>query len=257
MSSSEKTENFWPAYRIIAVVSTSCAGLAVILIGLHCFDEQIEPEYIHVNSETIPGHVHHVCQLFGYFCFIHAILAHRLYHFSGYIIRKIVHITSHILCLASLTVGIVYMAVSKNSVKNSSGKYESNLYSLHSFLAIAGLCVYLFQFIGGIVAFRGGVSSSLFKRMSGFHREVGIFILTAMTMVVTSGIMNLFNRKDCMAATSSHADKNPYSSYKHMRKDCQMLNAIGLLVYIAAFSASLAITKSDFKDVWEALTKPV
>jgi hypothetical protein len=171
--------------------------------------------------------------------------------------RKIVHVVSHILCFASLTVGITYMAISKNSVKNSKGKYESNLYSLHSFLAVGALSLYLFQFVGGIVAFRGGVSSSLFRRMSGFHQEFGIFILTAMTVVVTAGIMNSFNRKGCTYLTNSSPNLNPSSSYAHIRKDCQLLNAAGLLVYVAAFSASLAITKSDIKDVWEALTKPV
>jgi hypothetical protein len=207
------------------------------------------------SPPEIPAHLHHFLQILGYAFFINAVVTHRLYPFE-ISTRKVIHVTSHILCLTTLTIGIIFMAISKNTVKLSNGQYEPNLYSLHSFLAIGALSVYLLQFACGILALRDGVLAEIQRRVSCFHREIGIFLLTAMTVVASAGVQNSFNRRQCMSPYVKNVDVNPYKTYLGIPPHCQVLNAIGLLIYASALMASLATSKSDFKDIWAALTKP-
>lgn len=225
-----------------AMLSLLCASVAVILIAMHCY------QLAHDHSFA---HLHHLLQLIGYLTFLHALLVHRLYVGFGLPIRKAVHVVSHLLCLSLLFTGISFQAYAKNTEKTANGKYESNLYTLHSFLAIGALAVYLFQLcLGACVGFFKDLFHKYHTKIKQLHREIGLFLLTALTAVVTCGVQQLFYRKGCPSQGMSESDLNPAESYTALSQSCQMLNCIGLLVYAASLLAALALSTAKVGSIF-------
>lgn len=232
---------------IVAGLSMFCCCCAITLQALHCYRYS-------VTNTSNTSKVHYVVQLSGFSSFLHAIIAHRIYEKFSFDFRRKIHIWSHVTCLVLLTAGIIVRAYAKNIDVTANGSYEPNLYTLHSFLAVAALCVYLFQmFVGASLGF-GGYFRKLHARIKQLHREIGMFLLTAMTAVVTCGIQQLFYRTGCQPQTDT-IDLNPAQTYLSLRADCQMLNGIGLLVYAASLLASLALSTAKIESLFSGFAQ--
>ena len=232
------------------------AGLALILLSIAVLKRTGYRTGIDIlNKEST---YHYVTQMSGYFALVHAIVSHRVYHSLGRRIRVGIHAGSHICCMILLIAGIALRIVAKNTCPTSQGLYEPNLYTLHSFLALSTMAVYLPMIMFSIFVFRRIKTVKLFDMAVEPHSEVGKALLAVFTTVVTAGVQQLFTRGGgCVPPYTTTPDTNPASSYGGLAADCQLLNGAGMMVYIASVLAAMtvSISASNVSLVYEGLNE--
>jgi hypothetical protein len=226
-------------FKASAFACASCALIAAIILTRTCV-EYIWPSYSYYTYRPF----HYILQTFGFLCFIHALITYKLYPFV-HRTRVVIHVCSHLACISFFAAGIIIRIYAKNK-DVTDGKYEANLYSLHSFLAVGALSIYFLQLIiyGYVFGYKN-LTARIFSKAIKLHRDVGLFILTAFTTVITTGLQNLFNRTNCTPPPLTHIDLSPYYSYLNMKPQCKQLNAVGVLVYVSSLLASLTISEAD------------
>ena len=230
-----------PFYTGVLAIVT--AGTAVILVALAV----LEHTGLNAGLDLISylSRRHYVVQITGFFALIHAIVSHRVYQGLGRKICKRIHGMSHVACLCLLVSGIAIRVIAKNQDVNSAGTYEPNLYTMHSFLAICSLTVYLPNIIISFFIYRTQRSHSALNIFIEPHREIGKAILAAFTAVVSAGLQQLFTRGGkCMPTRMTTPNTNPAAVYSTMGAGCRLINGAGILIYLACILAALSVSLS-------------
>jgi hypothetical protein len=221
-----------------------CAALSLMTISLILMGLAVFQSSDGLDFKSYLSKCHYIIQLSGYFCMLHAVLSFRLYRsfFAFSVVMKI-HIISHVLCLSLIISGVIVRVCAKNQdVKN--GTYEPNLYTIHSFMGIGAISAYLLQFSITIISENLPPSYKNIKKfLTSIHKESGIFILSAMTIVLSCGVQQLFSRSQCSPHMLSSPDTSPTVSYATLGIGCKLLNGAGMLVYLSTLLATLAIAK--------------
>ena len=250
-STPEKADtDFWKlpdttAPRAVGLLAVVSALTAVVLLCLACY------RYNHglYPQPTLSRH-HYTINVTGYACFVHAIVAHRVYS-HAHRISTYIHVASHISGLSLLVTGITIKAIAKTIYPLPNGTYEYNLFTLHSMFGLATVMIIIFQLSGTTIVFeylRKYVKS--FSSAVQFHREVGMFLLTALTAVVSTGIQQLFTLSNCLPTIPmNHPNNNPASAYTALPTTCKLLNGAGLMVYVASFLAATAVSGFSLKKL--------
>ena len=231
--------------RILAILAVVSSLMALTLISLACYlyNRGLYPQ------PTLSRH-HYSINIAGYSSFLHGVVSFRIYSLSPSRMSMI-HIGSHLCGVCLITTGITIKAIAKTVYPLPNGTYEYNLFTLHSMIAMASIILLILQIFGAKYVLRYLRERwNLLTPALQFHRELGIFTLTALTAVVSAGIQQLFTLSGCMPLTgSTHPNPNPGSTYVAMPISCKLLNGAGVMVYVASFLSAAAVSGFSFKKV--------
>ena len=163
-------------------------------------------------------------------------------------VTKLVHGSGWLVAMGSATVGLI--AVFKSHNDSASG-YIANLYSLHSWIGVTVILLYVAQFLVGVQAFGGPLASqtwsltgkALFLR---FHVVIGplVYFLTGVTILL--GIQE----KEGFVGCSYHVDSADVFPIQHLGKipsPCLVSHLLGLLVLLTLISTGIAL--ADFRSM--------
>ena len=206
---------------------------------------------------------HPIFMVFGLiFCSITAILSYRLIPMSK-ARTKIMHGIFHTGAVICLSLGLYAVAVGNDyRNRNTDDAIYPNLFSLHSFLGLAALILYSFNYIMGIGNYLMPVSVtplSVRRRYMPTHVFIGSFAFFAAVFAALCGLQELFTEYDC-APNVTQEDSNTSKEYLTLSDGCRLMNCTGLVLFAAAFCAALAFWEnhahlsrqqsmnSEFKD---------
>ncbi|CAI4223274.1 unnamed protein product [Auanema sp. JU1783] len=97
-----------------------------------------------------------------------ALLSYRLYRYDIKLLSKLVHVLFHILAIGFFVVGLIVAIQQKNIDGNK------NFKSVHSWIGLAAMALYLAQFFFGFVNYLlPGVSLEVKQKFMPVHRTVG------------------------------------------------------------------------------------
>jgi len=187
---------------------------------------------------------HVILMMTGFnFCTIYSVVAFRLLSF-GHFGNKIVHATFHFLSIWCFSFGLGAVVAWKNQTVGQSSPtgYSANLYSIHSFIGIATLIMFVMNYLGGIGILGLPYASEQVRALYvKYHRLFGRMFLIASTTAIISGIMDETGRLDCEPVVT-HRNTDPASTYDHVYLGCKLANGAGILVLIASLCAFFTIS---------------
>jgi len=149
--------------------------------------------------------------------------------------QKVVHIVFHSTALFCFAFGLNAVVKSHNG-QNAAGTYMPNLYSLHSWVGLGALCLYVQNYVLGFAHF---VTRHLdgAKQYLPSHLKLGLCALMMSTAAVVSGISQM---KPCNYVVTS-PDTNPASHYSDMSPGCKKLQGGGVCVVVAVILSFFAL----------------
>jgi len=175
-----------------------------------------------------------------------AVLTYRLLPISKYIAKSI-HGLIHTIAIICIILGLVTVFMGNGSTKHNTGhSYYPNLFSLHSFLGIGTVLVYVTNYILGLVHFVPSLNLIPLEPRVNFmpyHVALGMFSIFAATIAVETGIMELATELGCTYQRDG-PDSNPVQGYyEKISLGCKLGNAVGVLVFVAVFLLFFAVRK--------------
>lgn len=151
---------------------------------------------------------------------------------------KLIHATSWSITIVLGTVGIIAVVKSHNDGRSG---YIANLYSLHSWLGLAVMSLYVLQFIAGTAFFGFQMgSSSLRASMLQLHQFFGPFIYNMTAFTIVTGILEKETFFGCAYEVQSK-DLWPADHFYDIPIECRISHFLGLVVVVMAISTSYAL----------------
>jgi cytochrome b-561 len=162
-------------------------------------------------------------------CFRYQLLPNRRF-------AKLCHAVAWTVALVCMSVGLVAVFRSHND-KTSDG-YIANLYSLHSWVGLAVLTLYLMQFVAGLCTFglsdqRIGIlsfSDSFKAKMLQVHHFFGPIIYVSMLLTILLGIQEKEGFIGCSYPVSE-PDMVPFQNYSQIPTVCKISHAVSFPIY--------------------------
>ena len=117
-----------------------------------------------------------------------SLLSYKVAPYSNATMRTL-HVLLHVSAIICFSCGIHYVRVSHTPEHNDLGIFKANFVTLHSWIGIIAISIYLFNFSGGLLIFLfkcGSQTFSSFYMMN--HRSFGIISLIISTFAAVTGI---------------------------------------------------------------------
>jgi multisubunit Na+/H+ antiporter MnhG subunit len=198
------------------------------------------------NSYKYVFNWHPFMMVFGMlFCLVESILSYRTFH-DAYPRSKIkyIHFIWQTLGVISVIIGLIAVFFSHNYPVN--GSYKPNLYSLHSWIGIAVVSVYFFQYLVGMYVFlspRSVSSSETRQTISPYHISLGICILFAVGFAIETGIQEkLLLGFNCSGSIPTNKiDSNPVKYYQDIPTVCKKGNWLGIFVVLTLLLSGISL----------------
>lgn len=113
-----------------------------------------------------------------------ALISYRLYRYDTKLLSKFVHVVFHMLAMAFFSTALAAMILQKNA------HGWSHFTSVHSWIGIAVMFVFVVQFLFGFVNFLvPGISDDVRRRFLPVHRIVGSVSFAASIIQATIGFI--------------------------------------------------------------------
>jgi cytochrome b-561 len=144
--------------------------------------------------------------------------------------------------VAALCALVALIAVFKSHNDAKSG-FIANLYSLHSWIGMAVIGMYLIQFFVGVVTFAwppASMTPTRKGRILKLHKYVGPFIYNATAATILLGIQEKEGFIGC-AYTVTKADVFPIQHFMDIPSVCRTSHGLGILVFGVAFCTNFAL----------------
>lgn len=118
----------------------------------------------------------------------------------------------------------------------------ANLYSLHSWIGLSVIVLYLYQFFSGTAFFGFGLLSSSKRRakMLSFHKFLGPFIYLTTGTTILLGIQEKEGFIGCAYQVTT-PDYNPAKHYSDIPAACRISHGLGLVVFSMMLSTTYAL----------------
>lgn len=166
-------------------------------------------------------------------------------------IQKMLHAISNTLALVLGMVAIIAVFRSHNdSTSWSGGNFYANLASLHSWIGMGIVILYLCQFLVASVTFGGmnipWITDTHRAGIKRLHNFFGRFIYVAVASNIFLGIQEkeTFSFKGC-SYTVHHADTNPAEHVHRLSYACKISHSLGIIVLVMALTTMFAIYEFD------------
>ena len=165
--------------------------------------------------------------------------------------QKILHATSNTIALILGIVAVIAVFRSHNDCRNGEKCY-ANLASLHSWIGMGIIILFLCQFLVASVSF-GPIPLSFITptRKAGIlrlHHFGGRFIYAMMAGNICLGIQEKeqFAFHGC-SYNVSHEDTNPVEFVGNLSVPCKISHSLGIIIFVMALSTLFAIYEFDLK----------
>ena len=149
----------------------------------------------------------------------------------------------HSVTLGSIILGL-FAVIKSNTDKafNIDDGYSANLYSLHSFLGMAAILIYLSNYFGGLTSFLIKCWSEEQRRnYLPSHMFLGVMTLLVSLCAIHSGLMEVQSvNADCQWVITQPVD-DPSSKYSAQGMGCKLLNGIGIVALVSVFLTAYVI----------------
>jgi hypothetical protein len=149
--------------------------------------------------------------------------------------QKVVHVLFHTSALFCFSFGLNAVVKSHNG-QNTAGAYMPNLYSMHSWVGLGALCLYVQNYVLGFAYFVTRNFEGA-KEYLPSHLKLGLCALLMSTAAVISGISQL---KLCIYVVTS-PDTNPAAHYSDMTSGCKKMQGSGVCVALAVMLSFFAL----------------
>jgi cytochrome b-561 len=228
------------AQSITLILSHVLALIVLILLGTWISHLGGLPYW----GETEPtGHAKlifnwHPVMMILAFCFMTvSSLCFRYQRLPNRRLAKLCHAVAWTVALVCMSVGLV--AVFRSHNDKASGGYIANLYSLHSWVGLTVLTLYLMQFVAGLCTFglsdqRIGIlsfSASSKAKMLQVHRFFGPIIYVSMLLTILLGIQEKEGFIGC-GYPVSEPDMVPFQNYSKIPTSCKISHAVSFPMHI-------------------------
>lgn len=149
--------------------------------------------------------------------------------------QKVVHVLFHTSALFCFSFGLNAVVKSHNG-QNAAGAYMPNLYSMHSWIGLGALCLYVQNYVLGFAYFVTRNFEGA-KEYLPSHLKLGLCALLMSMAAVISGISQL---KPC-AYTVTEPDTNPAAQYSNLTSGCKKMQGSGVCVALAVILSFFAL----------------
>lgn len=147
----------------------------------------------------------------------------------------------------SFICGLVAMLAVFKSHNDPISGYIANLYSLHSWIGITVLILYSLQFIMGLLAFGGFLTSGRGRRLASpvlmeIHKFTGTYLHILVTVAVLLGIQEKEGFVQCSYEVDS-ADTMPILNYGKIPYSCKISHGLGLVILFMGLCTSFGLAR--------------
>eukprot|EP01041_Mallomonas_annulata_P013399 gene13399-28413_t len=176
------------------------------------------------------------------FCLVQAILAYRLLPFS-HKVQKYIHGTSHAIGLTCAFIGISKIV----NVRNTDPPF-SNFASLHSWLGLTTLTLYVQNYVLGFLHFFLPIFSLEMKKLYlPNHKYLGFMTLVVAVITMEAGIIQRNGTGGCDYKVSS-VDTNPASHYLNIPAGCRLSSGLGIILVLILLLVGFAIWENPQEE---------
>lgn len=225
-----ETIKYW-----LAILSCILSLIAVIFATIWADGSSTKEGYLGgLDYEKHIFNYHPVLMITGMIFFATiSLLSYKVAPYSNSTIRML-HVLLHLSAIICFSVGVHYARLAATPSFNEEGTYKANFVTLHSWIGIIAISIYLFNFFGGLLVFLLKVGSQTFQTVYMMsHRTVGIISLMMSTCAALSGIQL---KSNCSRSVSEE-DTNPAIHYYDLPAGCRVSNGMGLCVLFSTFLA--------------------
>ena len=155
-------------------------------------------------------------------------------------INKALHVTEWVVAAICAAVGMA--AVFKSHNDPSSG-FIANLYSLHSWVGLGVISLYVCQFLVGIFSFGVNIrrlSPGSKATVMSIHKFLGSFIYKAVALTILLGIQEKEGFINCSYQVDE-ADVNPIQHFSDIPRVCKISHSLGLIIFAMAISTGFSL----------------
>ncbi len=214
---------------IFSCLSVAFGVLSAVLIGIACAGTDTTNGFLGGFTHDTVFAYHPLLMTTGMIsCSIMALNSYAILPLSHFV-QKVVHVFFHCCALVLFAIGLNCVVLSHNG-QNASGKLTANLYSLHSWVGLGALVLYVQNFVLGGTYFAVGVSAEGAKAYLPSHLTLGLSSLALSLAAVVSGISQM---KMCLYPVTE-VDNNPAEHYANDMSDgCKLLQGGGVCAVVA------------------------
>jgi len=183
------------------------------------------------------------------FCSTEGILAFRTWKF-GKPVNKAIHASFLTMTIGLMTVGIVAVFLSHNSIEHSQGgAYAANLYSAHSWIGLSTYALFCFQWLSAVVAFVAPTPLSLKATWMPLHIIIGTASFIGAAMAVATGFAELTSWQGIGYEVRNEPALNPAAHYLDIGEGfrvalwCTFFTFLTVVCTIVSVNDSVRITE--------------
>jgi len=161
-------------------------------------------------------------------------------------VNKTLHVVQWTVAAICASIGLV--AVFKSHNDAASG-YIANLYSLHSWIGIAVILLYVAQFLAGVLSFAlkiQRITPSTRAKVMNLHKFFGPTIYIAVAFTILLGIQEKEGFIGCSYKVDQ-ADTFPLQHFSEIPRACRISHSLGIIVFTMALCTTFALY--DFSGV--------
>ena len=162
------------------------------------------------------------------------------YNVGNRAMRKFLHGVAWTVALLSAFIALIAVFKSHNDPQSG---YIANLYSLHSWVGIAVIILYLIQFLLGVMSFvwpLPSVTPAMKAKVMSFHRFTGPFVYNCTAATILLGIQEKEGFIGCSYPVTE-ADLFPPKHLMDIPVSCRISHMLGIVVLLLALFTSFAL----------------
>jgi cytochrome b-561 len=233
---------------LTAVASVVFAIVTFALMVKWATDSNTSTDTGFLGSPSLKSNLfayHPYLMVCGFFvCQVLAILSWTV--IPNHDLAKLLHLLLHSVAIVTLSYSL--WTIVKYTYENKS----PNLISLHSWIGVASVLVYLFNYLwGGMMATltRCCPDSPLRKNydLRYVHSLIGVGALLLTVGAIQTGIMDQLPYSSCYFLVSSSDVSTTYINYEKLPRSCKIGNGIGIAVIITASCLLLTVSLRGYQ----------
>lgn len=239
-----------PLQRYIAILGIVSGFIGFVLILIWAADTDSYKDFLGgVNFKEHIFALHPVFMTLGMVVFgLTSILTYRVLPFPKWV-SKSVHMWLHSFALISVTIGLTCIIVAHDYTDhNSSRSYKANLWSIHDYIGLTAIFIFVENYVLGLWYFVSPFFSTPVdcKNYRTIHIFLGGLGVTLAAMAIEVGIMEVMTENCENGYTVTSADWNPAANYHLLSLGCQVANGAGILFLLAIVCCITALYQ--FRD---------
>eukprot|EP01041_Mallomonas_annulata_P006592 gene6592-13338_t len=177
------------------------------------------------------------------FCLVQALLAYRVLPFD-HTAQKYIHGTINIAGLICALIGVAKIVNFHNSDQSL-----SNLTSLHSWLGLVTLILYIQNYVLGFLHFILPLFSLELKKLYlPSHKILGFMTLVVAVVTMETGIIQKDGTLGCDYTVTS-IDTNPASHYLNIPAGCRLSSGLGIILVVILLLVCFAIQELPHNEL--------